>query len=432
VPAGSTVAGVVEQEGLEKEGGHGECGDSDPDRPVDGVGETDDPFFGGCGDGPVTAVLLLTLMLAAVFGISVWVITILRSGGWAGRFAILNPASAGVRRKRRPFRSKRAAQFWYEWRLFGLLLPTYVTGVAVAYFFGLRLVLAVFRISDTTGNSSAEGTEALFSISWLTSAQFVSTGIYLSAVIGAVIVSGIMFMRAGHWNSQSSYLLTRPLTIQRIASARLSMMLASTTLTALMFLASLAVLIILIRAGGENLGLIRFLRQGYEHLPTAYTLAYFWGGILLILWTGTWSINFVWVLCVAAVIHLPPITVIWLLALLGRLSISDAQTTTHATVYICNWIASTILVAGLLWMVYQSYKKRIVPASYIWVAAVLWIIYSGVFYHFAGQWDVPAAAKEWVVRFPNPVDWSIWIGISTLPVTPLFLQPLLLDYARHS
>lgn len=382
--------------------------------------------------GPVTAVLLLTLQLAAVFGISVWVIAILRSGGWAGRFAILNPASAGVRRKRRPFRSGRAAQFWYEWRLFGSLLPTYVTGVAVAYFFGLPLVIAVFRISDTTGNSSAEGIAALFSISWLTSAQFVTTGIALSAVIGAVIVSGIMFMRAGHWNSQSSYLLTRPLTIQRIASARLSMMLASTTLTALIFLASLAVLITLVRAGGENLGLIRFLRQGYEHLPAAYTLAYFWGGIFLILWTGAWSINFVWVLCVAAVIHLPPITAIWLLALFADLSIADAQTMTYTSVYICNWIASTILLAGLLWMAYRSNRKRIVPASYTWIAAALWIIYFGAFYYFADQWDIPPSAKEWAVRFPNPVNWSIWIGMSALPVTPLFLQPLLLDHARHS
>ena len=381
--------------------------------------------------GAAIAVLLLAIPLAAVFGISVLVIAILRSGGWAGGFAILNPVRAGVRRKKRAFRSRRVAQFWYEWRLFGSLLPLYVTGVAAAYFFGLPLVIAVFRISDTTGNSSAEGVAALFSISWLTSAQFVSTGIYLSAIIGAVIVSGVMFMRAGHWNSQSNYLLTRPLSIQRIASARLSMMLASTTLTALIFLAALAVLIVIIRAGGENLGLVSYLRQGYGHLPEALILAYFWGGILLILWVGSWSVNFAWVLCVAALVYLPPITAIWILALLGRLSISDAQTTTHATVYICNWIASTILVAGLLWMVYQSYKKQIVPASHIWVAALLWIIYSGVFYYFAGQWDVPAAAKEWVVRFPNPVDWSIWIGISTLPVTPLFLQPLLLDYARH-
>ena len=381
--------------------------------------------------GSVIAVLLVAAQLAVVFALAVWVTTILRGGGWAGRFGILNPASTIVRRKRRPFRSKRAAQFWYEWRLFGSLLPVYVSGVAIAYFFGLPLVIGIFRISDTTGNSSAEGIEALFSISWFTSAQFVTTGITLSAVIGAVIVSGIMFMRAGHWNSQSDFLLTRPLSIQRIATARISMMFASTAVAFLLFLVSLAAVTALLNATGETLSFVSFLHQGYEHLPAAYPLAFFWGGVFLILWMASWSINSVWVLCILALVHAPPIAAIWSLALLGTLSITDAQTISYAAVYICNWIASAILLAGLLWMAYQSEKKRIIPAHYTWIAALLWITYSGAFYYFVGEWDIPPSAKEWAIRFPNPVNWSIWIGVSALPLTPLFLQPLLLEHARH-
>ena len=381
--------------------------------------------------GPAIAVLLLAAQLAIVFGFAVWVTTILRGGGWTARFELLNPARTRVRRKRRPFRSKRAAQFWYEWRLFGPLLPLYVTGVAIAYFFGLPLVIAVFRVSEGTGNLSVEGIEALFSINWYTSIQFVTTGIALSAVIGAVIVSGIMFMRAGHWNSQSSYLLTRPLSTRRIATARISMMLASTTVAFLLFVVFMAALTALLNSMGESLALAEFLQQGYQHLPAAYPVAFFWGGIFLILWMASWSVNSVWVVCIVTLVHLPPIAAIWSLTLLGTLSVTDAQTMTYASVYICNWIASAIFLASLLWMAYQSNKKKIIPARYTWIAPVLWITYSGAFYYFVGEWDVPPESRDWAVRFPNPVNWSIWVGLSALPLAPLFLQPLLIDRARH-
>jgi len=182
---------------------------------------------------------------------------------------------------------------------------------------------------------------------------------------------------------------------------------------------------------GEELGFISFLHQGYEHLPAFYSLAFFWGGAFLMLWTGSWSVNSAWVLSVAAVVHVPPIAALWVLALLGGISVSDAQTMTFATLYICNWIASGVLVLGLLWMVYQTMKRRLLHPMYVGVAAVLWVAYASAFYFFVTQWGVPSAAHEWAVRFPNPVDWSIWIGISALPLTPLFLQPLLLEYSRH-
>ena len=110
---------------------------------------------------------------------------------------------------------------------------------------------------------------------------------------------------------------------------------------------------------------------------------------------------------------------------------NDAQTITTAAIYVCNWIASAILVLGFLWMAYQSEKRRLVHPSYTWIAAALWITYASVFYYFVNEWDVSPESQDWAVRFPNPVNWSIWIGISALPITPLFLQPLLLDYARH-
>lgn len=385
----------------------------------------------GTKSGPVMALLILTVILAAIYALALWVTTILRTGGWSGRFAILNPGRAPASRRRRPFSSKRAAQFWYEWKLFGTLLPSYVAGVAVAYFVGLPLVIGIFRISDSTGNSSSEGVEALFSISWFTSAQFLSTGIVLSSVLGAVMVSGVMFMRAGHWNSQSNYLLTRPLSIHRIATARLTMMLASACAAFLLMLGSLGLLSLYLEGTGEVLGFIPFLRQGYEHLPVFYSLAFFWGGAFLMLWTCSWSVNSAWLLSVAAIIYAPPIAALWALALIGGISVNDAQTMTYATVYICNWIASAALVLGLLWMAYQNKKRRLVHPSYIWIAAALWIAYTSAFYLFVTQWSVPPGAHDWIVRFPNPVNWSIWIGISALPVTPLFLQPLLLENARH-
>lgn len=380
---------------------------------------------------PAVTVMLLVLLLTLTGAIAVGVVTINRRGGWTGQIALLNPSTVRARRKRRPFSSKRTAQFWYEWRLFGSLLPVYVTAAAIVYFFGLPLVVGVFRLSDSTGNSSSEGIDALFSIGWYTSAQFVTTGIGLSALIGGIVVGGIMFMRAGHWNSQSSYLLTRPLSIQRIASARVQMMFASTALTLVLLVSALGALSALLATQGESLGLMRFLNQGYDHLHPAIPLACFWGGIVLFMWIASWSINSVWVLSILALVHLPPLAIIWSLTLLGELPLVDARSLTYPTITICNWIASGFFVLGLLWMAYRSDKRRIVHPSLTWIAAVLWLGYSAAFYYYVTEWDIPPTAQDWAVRFPNPVNWSIWIGISALPVTPLFLQPLLVENARH-
>ena len=380
---------------------------------------------------PVLVGLSLALLLLLVGSIAVGVVTVNRRGGWAGQFAFLNPSSVRTRRERRPFSSKRMAQFWYEWRLFGTLLPMCVSVVMVAYFFGLPLVVGIFRMSESTGNSSAEGIDALFSISWYTSAQFVSTGIGLAAIVGGIVVGGIMFMRAGHWNSQSSYLLTRPLSIQRISSARLQMMLASTTLTLVLLVSALGALAALLATQGEAVGLIRYLHQGYEHLHPAIPLVCFWSGIVLLMWIASWSINSVWVLSTLALVHLPSILILSALTLSGQLPLADARSLILPIIGICNWIASGFLVVGLLWMAYRSGRRTLVHPGLTWFAAILWVVYSAVFYYYVTEWDIPPGAQDWAVRFPNPVEWSIWIGISALPIAPLFLQPLLVESARH-
>ena len=149
------------------------------------------------------------------------------------------------------------------------------------------------------------------------------------------------------------------------------------------------------------------------------------------MWLGAWSINFVWVLYVLALTHAAPIALIWGFYLFGDLHPADARLLTGAVVRVVNWIGSAFLVAGLLWMAYQSNRKRLIHPAYTWIAAVLWLAYSAAFILYAVEWEVIPTAKDWVIRFPHPVQWSIWLGISALPITPLFLQPLLLDRVRH-
>ena len=381
--------------------------------------------------GPVMSLLLLALQFAAICGLAWWVVGVQRAGGWSSRIPLLNLPMRGGVRKRRPFATRQRAQFWYEWKLFGMLLPVYVLGVGLAYFMGLPLMVAVFRISDTTGNSSSEGIEALFSISWFTSAQFMTTGLTLAAFIGGLMVGGVMFMRAGHWNSQSTYLLTRPLSSRRITSARVWMALASTTLTLGLMIAVMLGLTAVLSALGETMNLTGFVHQGYEHLPAMFPLAAFWAFLFVVMWMGAWSVNLAWVLGVAAVVYIPPLIATWAMTLFGGLTLADAHLLSLTILGVCNWILSALLILGLLYMAFKSDRLGIVHATYPWVAAALWFIYCGAFYYYIQEWDIPPNAKEWAIRFPHPVNWSIWLGVSALPITPLFLQPLLLENARY-
>lgn len=376
---------------------------------------------------PALNVAVAAAVLIAVFFVMWSVVSVQRRGGWTANIRRKAQASVPVRR-RPPFSSAGKAQFWFEWRQYGLLLPMFVGGMAVAYFLGLPLVVGVFRISNVTGRSADE---PLFHIDWYSSAQFITTGLGLSALIGSIMVGGVMFMRGGHWNSQSNYLVTRPLSLVRISNARIYAMLASAAL-------ALAILVILVlglemvtRLRGESTGLLVFLHQGYEQLPRLFVFGMFAGGLLLMMWTFAWSASYLYIMGVFAVLVLPPLAVIWGSALFGLSDVSEATAQMETLVPYLNWTAAVLVMAGLLAMAWVADEKCRLHPAMPWAAAGVWIAYSYAFVHYTQKWDAGIQAREWAMRFPHPVNWPVWIAVSTLPLVPLFLHPLLLERIRH-
>lgn len=392
------------------------------------------PFFvslstgneGGDGSFPVNLVLFLGAI--AVVGILIaGVVRVQRHGGWSFGVPRTEPAKT-TKRMRRPFPSPWHAQFWFEWRQYGMLLPVYVGGVALAYFIGLPLVVGVFRISDVTGQSSGE---SLFNISWFTSAQFITTGLGLAVLIGSIMVGGVMFMRGGHWNSQSNYLLTRPLTLTRIANARVYVMIVSAAAGLAVLIGLVGLMELIARAQGETAGFSQFIYQGYETLPLALVQVVFWGALLLMMWTFAWSASYVYILSIFAVLVLPPLAVVWAGALFGVTSIEAAEETTRRILPYLYWSGSVLCIVGLLVMAWHANTKRLLHWAVPTLSVALWLAYSFIFVYYVEMWEVDIEAKDWYTRFPHPVEWSIWLGVSVLPLVPLYLHPLLLERIRH-
>ena len=89
-----------------------------------------------------------------------------------------------------------------------------------------------------------------------------------------------------------------------------------------------------------------------------------------------------------------------------------------------------LLLVGVVAMAYRCERRGLVPKSYKWMALGPWVIYSGLFGYFGLRFKLPDDAAAWVMDFPYPIDWGLWVGISALPIAPLFLHPLLVGRSR--
>lgn len=289
-------------------------------------------------------------------------------------------------------------------------------------------MVALFRISDTTGNSSSEGIAPLFFVDWLKSVQTLMTGLRISALAGGVMVGGIMFMRAGQWNSQSKYLLTRPLSTTKIAHARVVALLASSGAAFLVLAALTFGVWGYLRVTGYRFGMIPYLMNGYEDLSVFLIVGVFWGALYGMIWMGAWSVSLVYVMSVVGLVFLPPLTVVGVLSLAGLFE--DGAAAVQGTVDVCTWVASVLLLIGVAVMAYRCERRGLVPRYYKWMALGSWVVYSGLFTFLGLRFELPFDAAAWAMDFPYPVNWGLWVGISALPITPLFLHPLLVGRSR--
>ncbi len=377
--------------------------------------------------GPAKNAALLLLFLAGVYALLWAVAAVQRRGGWAASLPRRGTELAAGR-ARNPFRSARAAQFWFEWRQYGMLLPAYVGGAAAAYFVGMPLVVGVFRMTNVTGKSS---TEPLFRIDWLSSAQYIWMGLFLSAFLGSLLVGGVMFMRAGHWNSASSYLLTRPLTLLWISNARMLVLGAGAAIALGELAAITGAIEGIVHLSGDSTGFGFFLHQGYEQLPQWLAVAMHFGFLLVLMWACAWPVSFVFALGCFAVLTLPLLGAIWGGALVGALAPDDATAKAAELGPIANWISATLAVGGLLAMAWVANRRRFLHPVLPWLCAGIWLAYSWAFAHIMTRWEIPEGVQEWYLRFPHPLNWPLWVGISIVPLIPFFLHPLMLARIRN-
>ncbi|MEK7795546.1 MAG: hypothetical protein AAB353_13500, partial [Candidatus Hydrogenedentota bacterium] len=154
---------------------------------------------------PIAGVLGFVALLCAIYALAVAALTINRRGGLPELLAFSFGVKASPRTLRLAdipaFKSAWRAQLWYEWRQFGWQLPVALTAVLVGYFVGMPSLTSLFAVEDIKTGTSTRG---VLAVDWLSSPQFVVTGMQIGALLAGMFAGGYMFMRAGYWNTKST------------------------------------------------------------------------------------------------------------------------------------------------------------------------------------------------------------------------------------
>ena len=383
--------------------------------------------------GPIPIFAATLVVLTILFGLAVVGVSLNRHGGLP-EFSALRAGNASAARARKPrFKSALKAQLWHDWRCFGWQLPLCALGAGAVYFLGMPLLVAMFNVTDVTGNSRAEG--RFFFVSWLTSAQFVTTGLQIAALFSAVSVGAYLFMKAGHWNVKSTFFLTKPVPTRTLALARLSLMFKSTLLGVAGLMSAVGIISGLLMLSGDEIGFIHYLRQGYEAVPDPAIMAFFWSTLFVFMWTAIWSVNLGFAMFVFAGVLAVPF--VWTVLIGGSVEEGSGLDTLWQYGV---WAASGILAVSFLLAYIQGLRyKLIAPRTHI-AGAVLWIVGAVVFTIYGTVYDYHGVrsaislfggdaveASTW----PYPIDWPLWFGLSIIPIAPIFTHPLQIHWARH-
>lgn len=380
----------------------------------------------------VTPPAAIAVVVAVFYALAVAGFSINRHGGFSEFPALtifqrttIQPA--GILPTR--FRSPHAAQRWYEWRQFGWQAPACVVAILFLFFLLMPLLAMVFEVKPAP-NSQLLGEQARArDIDWFTSVQFVTTGLQVSAVVGAVVVGGYMFMSAGYWNPKATYLHTRPMSTRAMATARLRTMLKSVAMSLVILMAAAGAIKAYTLYRGEPIEMYRFMRQGYGDVKAWQVLSFYWGALFLIMWSAVWSVNLGWAFIALGATLFPAMGISTLMGSEQAL-ISPLATTVTPAMQWGSWIGSAILAAGLLFAFVQGIRSGAVDYRAVAIAAGAWCVYVYAFSQLDDYYSLPAGANLLGEQFPHPIDWGLWAALSLIPVAPVFTHPWLLQRAR--
>lgn len=385
--------------------------------------------------GRITPFVAAAISIGVFYGVALFGLVINRHGGFS-EFPSLTFWQGGKRFAKGPlprrFNSARAAQRWYEWRKYGWQLPTSVLLVLAIFFLLMPVIAVVFEGEMSEKLAQPDNPSRAENIDWLTSVQFVLTGMQVSAVVSAVVVGGLMFMNAGYWGATSTFLNTRPMSTRRMAASRLSAALLSTSLGLAFFMVFFTIIVVVTSRMGEPIGMVHFLRQGYEQSPDWAIVAFYWAVLFTIMWSAVWAANVGWAFFVFGVTVAVPSTIASTLRTPSDSIFVDTTETSYVIVQYCTWAGAAILAAGFLYAFYQALRQGLVSKPFLAAAAIyfvgFWIVL--VAFHRAYIPD-PTANIIGDERFPHPIDWVLWAGLSLIPIAPVFTHPWLLERARH-
>lgn len=384
---------------------------------------------GWATQGAIVLAVLAVFYLAGVAGVA-----LNRKGGFR---EWVNPERFRVFRRTRkrhaksPFRSPFKAQLWYEWRLFGWHLPVAIVIALALYFLAMPLLVGVFRMAGVEGDASADLASELFNVEWYTSAQFVTTGFQIAALVGAVIVGGILFMRVDVWNLRSSFLLTRPTTTQALVHARVVTALKSALLALGILMAGMGALVLYLEWRGLPVGILHYLEQGYPTMPQPAVMGYFWLTLFVLMWVALWPVNVGWAMLVLLIGHLPMLAKTGLQTLQGVEYNPLAHREADPLQQYGTWAAAAVIIAVVVWAAQRAIRMRLVTTRAVLLAIAAWCVYSIYFIVYESAFSVTERSRIPTDRFPHPIDWFLWAALSLLPIAPIFIHPLYIQRARH-
>lgn len=393
----------------------------------------------------ISPLVFLVVFPALLYALAITTLTINRRGGLPALIPSVFDRKRATARKasiRQPFRSSFRTQLWCEWRQFGWMLPVFVLVILGLYFLGMPLLIALFGSTGVSQDWSGDEPATSIYVSYLSNAQWIINGLNFAAVVSSVLVGAIMFMKAGYWNTKSSHLLAMPVSTRTLARARVVMTFQSAFLSMLILAGLLGAIDYIMMLAGEDLRILHYIGQGYRVFnlnsmnyggSSGFEVIVFYLGVLFVtMWVAIWSVNAGGALLVYLVTIGPATAVLWFMNNGRERAVHEAEAGIESWSDAGMRVAAAILVGATLWLIYKTLRTRLAGPWALAFAVAFWAVLATAMYLFSEAYtflDVANFPGEH--RWPHPINWAMWLGISMLPIAPFFSHAYLLQRARH-
>ena len=358
-----------------------------------------------------------------------------------------SPTNSRTEKLLKPFRSPFWTQAWYEWRNIGWVLPSVLIVLLTLYFVAVPILTGLYFSTAGIRDPLDNEFTARFMVHWGQNQQVVTSGMLTAAIGAGVLTGAYLFLVSGEWRQKSTFLRTRPMTTEKLAGVRLFVLLFSTALSTTILMATFAVVSVVLHLGNERFDYLFWLRQGFDHVPDVFVVAFFAGSLFLAMWTGLWIVNVSLGLGTYGIFSVIAMLASYLF--IRTTDIPGDSVVFYVIERTAVWSAAVIWLIGSLWAFRLSAKAQIIPAKALGLAAVCWVIYSSSFLYYGlgiryyvdvlvvdGITILNARvnydqAPSMAIPFTHPVDWVLWAGLSLFPILPIVTLPHRLNTMRR-